>query len=240
MERQGMKGVKLSGAKNKRIITAVFYESLVGDFLPVQLIYLGSTTRCPPNYEFHPHWDITISKKHWSNEETMIRYIDNIIAPYVNAIRENFEDNTPAVIIMDNFEGQITPQISSLLKRNNIHTCLLPPNTTDCLQPMDLTVNNPAKDFLKCRLEEWYAKQITKQLEGQDIETAVLQPIDLSLPALKELGAKWMVELADYFGENPQIVVNGFVKAGIVQALDGQGFQDSNSESGMHTRQTVK
>ena len=69
-------------------------------------------------------------------------------------------------------------------------------------------------------------------MEEHDIERAVLQSIDLGLPALKELGAKWIVELADYFGENPQILVNGFVKAGIVQALDGQGFQDSNSESG--------
>ena len=99
---------------------------------------------------------------------------------------------------------------------------------------MDLTVNKHAEDFLKRRFEEWYAEQITQQLEGQDIETAVLQPIDLGLPALKELGAKWMVELADYFGENPQIVVNGYIKAEIhvVQALDGKGSQDSNSESG--------
>ena len=32
---------------------------------------------------------------------------------------------------------------------------------------------------------------------------------------------KWMLEMAAYFGENPQIVVNGFVKAGIAGALDG-------------------
>ena len=30
-----------------------------------------------------------------------------------------------------------------------------------------------------------------------------------------------MVEMAAYFGENPQTVVNGFVKAGIAGALDG-------------------
>ena len=60
-----------------------------------------------------------------------------------------------------------------------------------------------------------------KQLEGRDIESAELQPINLGVPVLKELGAKWMVEMAEYFGENPQIVVNGFVKAGIARALDG-------------------
>ena len=41
-------------------------------------------------------------------------------------------------------------------------------------------------DFLKRCFEKWYAEQITKLLEGQDIETAALQPIDLGLPILKE------------------------------------------------------
>ena len=60
-----------------------------------------------------------------------------------------------------------------------------------------------------------------KQLEGEDVETAEICPINLGMPVLKELGAKWMVEMAEYFGENPQIIVNGFVKAGIVGALAG-------------------
>ena len=97
---------------------------------------------------------------------------------------------------------------------------------------MALTVSKPAKDFLEPCFEEWYAEQIIKQPEGQDIETAVLQPIDLGLPALKELGVKWMVEVTDYFGENPQTAINGFIKAGIVQALEDQGSQDSGGDSG--------
>ena len=112
--------------------------------------------------------------------------------------------------------------MNSLLEANNIHVCLLPPNTTDQLQPLDISVNKPAKDFLKRKFEEWYSGEITKQLEGKDIESAELQSINLGMPVLKELGAKWMAEMAEYFGENPQIVVNGFVKAGIAGALDGQ------------------
>ena len=30
-----------------------------------------------------------------------------------------------------------------------------------------------------------------------------------------------MVEMAQYFTDNPQIIVNGFIKAGIAGALDG-------------------
>ena len=116
MEWQGIKHVELSGTKDKRMFTAVFSRSLVSDICPVQLIYQGTTARCHPHYESPPHWDVTHSKKHWSNEETMNHYIDNIIVLYINANRENFEDETPAVIITDDFKGQITPQISNLLE----------------------------------------------------------------------------------------------------------------------------
>ncbi|MCG8626916.1 MAG: hypothetical protein MJE68_33560, partial [Proteobacteria bacterium] len=108
---------------------------------------------------------------------------------------------------------------------NSIHVCLLPPNTTDRLQPLDISVNKPAKDFLKRKFEDWYSNEIMKQLEGREIESAKLQPINLGMPVLKELGARWIVEMAAYFGENPQIIVNGFVKTGIAEALDGCGSE---------------
>ena len=219
MEQRGTKRVDLVGAGDKRLITAVFSGSLVADFLSIQVIYAGKTSRCHPRYNFPPDWDITHSPKRWSNEATTIQYIQNIIIPYVNKTRETFEDDTPALIIMDNFKGQITSTVSNLLEENNIHVCLLPANTTDRLQPIDLTVNKPAKDFLERCFGDWYAEQIQTQLEDNDIESTALQTINLGLPMMKELGAKWMVEMAQYFADNPQIIVNGFIKVGIIGAL---------------------
>ena len=77
----------------------------------------------------------------------MIQYVENIIIPYIKSARASFSDDTPALVIMDNFKGQITSAVAELLESNNIHVCLLPSNTTDQLQPMDLSVNKPAKDF---------------------------------------------------------------------------------------------
>ena len=42
------------------------------------------------------------------------------------------------------------------------------------------------------------------------------------MPVLKELGAKWMVQMAEYFADNPQIIVNGFVRSGLTGSLNGQ------------------
>ena len=164
----------------------------------------------------------------------MLEYIRWIIIPYVDRKREDFGDETPAVVIMDNFKGQVTTAVNQLLDEHNIHVCLLPANTTDRLQPMDLSVNKPAKDFLQQKFQEWYAKQVLQQLHGRDIDSVELQPIDLSLPLLKELGAKWLVEMFEYITSNPQIVVNGFVKSGIPSALDKEDKpqQEPGSEYG--------
>ena len=47
-----------------------------------------------------------------------------------------------------------------------------------------------------------------------------LQPINLRLAALKELGAKWLVEMGEYISSNPQFIVNSFRCAGVPGALD--------------------
>ena len=134
-------------------------------------------------------WDITHSPKHWSNKITMIQYMERIIIPYINSVRQSTGNNTPAVIITDNFKGQVTSSVNSLLEANSIHVCLLPPNTTVRLPPLDISVNKPAKEILKRKFQEWYSGEIMKQLEGKDVENAELQPIDLGMPVLKEL--KW-------------------------------------------------
>ena len=73
----------------------------------------------------------------------MVEYVEHIIVPYVEKVRELLGNDKPALAIMDNFKGQVTPAVNDLLESNNIHMCLLPPNTTDRLQPMDISANQP-------------------------------------------------------------------------------------------------
>ena len=68
----------------------------------------------------------------------MKRYISNIIIPFVNKKREILQakNSQPALAIIDGFKGQITEDVLSLLKSNNIIPVVVPPNCTDKLQPM--------------------------------------------------------------------------------------------------------
>ena len=123
----------------------------------------------------------------------MLQYVDHIIMPYVEAVREVVGDDKAALVIIDNFKGQVTEAVTSLLDANNIHVCLLPPNTTDLLQPMDIAINKPAKEFIKRRFEQWYSEEVIKQLDGKEmdeLEAAEMQTIDLSMQVVKQIGAK--------------------------------------------------
>ena len=51
---------------------------------------------------------------------------------------------------------------------------VIPANCTDKLQPLDLSVNKPAKDFLRKKFQEWYGDIVCKQLESGTEE-----PVDL-------------------------------------------------------------
>ena len=73
---------------------------------------------------------------------------------------------------MDNFSAQCTDDVLELLERHNIDTVLVPPNCTDELQPMDLSINKPVKDILKNEFHQWYSDEISAQ--GEQYNTVKL------------------------------------------------------------------
>lgn len=107
MDQQGAKRVELFGVNDKHQITAVFCGTLLGDFLPVQVIYKGKTPHCYPRFTFPSGWHVTHSPNHWSTEQTMIQYVEHIIGPYVEKVHESHDNDMPALVIMDNFKGKV-------------------------------------------------------------------------------------------------------------------------------------
>ena len=122
-----------------------------------------------------------------------IKLINEIIIPYVQSQRKELgKPKQAALVIMDVFRGQITDDVISLLRDNNIHYVLVPNNMTQLFQPLDLTVNKHCKSYLKRLFSEWYAQQIENQLSlGKKVEEI---KIEFRLTTLKPLHAKWLVQ----------------------------------------------
>ena len=110
----------------------------------------------------------------------------------------------------NNNKGQTTQKVLSLLEECHLMYVIVPPNCTDRLQPLDVSVNRSAKHFIRGKFESWYADRImAQQGNGQDI-----QLVDLRLSVVKPIGARWMIDLYDYL-MNPSIITHGFKHVGI-------------------------
>ena len=90
MEKERSTRIEIVGVDDKQQITAVFAACLMWVFLPLQLIYKGTTHICLPAVSFPDDWHITHSDNHWSNESTMKVYIERILLPYVTKERESW------------------------------------------------------------------------------------------------------------------------------------------------------
>ena len=93
---------------------------------------------------------------------------------------------------------------------------MIPPNCRDCLEPLDVSVNKAAKEFLRNSFQKWYASIVCSQLNGQTEKQAV----DLCLSVMKPHGAKWLLELHEYLRSKPDIIINGFRATGILDCVD--------------------
>ena len=103
-----------------------------------------------PAVDFPEGWHITHTPNHWYNEQTMISYIKSVIVPYLAEKRRQLglDAKHTGLVILDEFRGQTTTRVLNLLQRNNLLYVIVPPNCTDCLQPLDVSVNWAAKQFL--------------------------------------------------------------------------------------------
>jgi len=67
--------------------------ALSGKFLPLQIIYQGKTDLCHLKYKFPEGWNVTHSENHWSNEQTMQEYAENVLIPYVESVVDEYPLN---------------------------------------------------------------------------------------------------------------------------------------------------
>lgn len=105
MDQRGAQKVNITGLDDRRQITLLLAINKSGSLLSPQLIYAGKSDRClPKDVDFPSSWDMSYTESHWSKEETMVRFVENIIIPYVNGIRESLpfsKCNQEAVTTLD-------------------------------------------------------------------------------------------------------------------------------------------
>ena len=122
MAKQNSISVSIAGSSGNCSITGTFNITLNGHFLPIQLIYGEKIKQSLPRFKFPDGFSLSCNSKHFSNAMDSIKLINEIIIPYVQSQRKELgKPKQAALVIMDVFRGQITDDVFSLLRDNNIH-----------------------------------------------------------------------------------------------------------------------
>ena len=110
----------MKGVDGKRQITVTFYASSTGKFLPIQLIYTGTTPLTLPKYDFPISFFVGFAKNHWSNTEKSIELFDEIIFPYLQQVNEEkrLPQKQHSLVIMDTFKQQDNSIIKEFCSKN--------------------------------------------------------------------------------------------------------------------------
>ena len=119
---------------------------------------------------------------------------------------------------MDTFKGQDKDEVAKLCRKNNCALIIFPHNLINKFQPLDITVNKPAKSFIKDKYKYniWYTEEVAKQLnEGK----APVKEVSLNLLEIKPLHAKWFYEMYEYLLGRSDLVLNGFESAGLTEVV---------------------
>lgn len=73
------------------------------------------------------------------------------------------------------FTGQMTAEVKEVLRGNMVLVTNVPANMTRFYQPLDLTANGSAKQFIASKFDDWYADQIATELESvKSLEKTIL------------------------------------------------------------------
>ena len=77
-------------------------------------------------------------------------YTTKIILPCLAETKNKLKlpSSHPALLLFDSFKRQCTENLLKLLDTKIINVVLIPPNCNDRLQPLDISDNKTAKEFL--------------------------------------------------------------------------------------------
>ena len=129
--KQNSKSASIAESSDKSSITGTFTITLNGHFLPMQLIYGGKAKQSLARFKFPNGFLLSCNPKHFRDAMESIKLINEIILSYGQSQHKELgKPKQVILVIMDVFRGQITDDVISLLRDNNMHHVLVPNNIT--------------------------------------------------------------------------------------------------------------
>ncbi len=220
---KGVKDVKNLGKDDKRQITCTVSSVASGDLLPLQLIFQGKTIAVIPKdlgavAARAKGWHLTMSSNHWSNQQTMKEFIDQVIVPWHAKQCEELgraSSSQHYIWNIDYWKVHISEEFRGWLKENHplLHLVFVLANCTSKLQVVDVVLQRLFKHRFRIQFNLWQSQQIACQvLNG-------VQPVNIQLQlGIKELRCHlvgWLMGSWEELVGLKQMIRKGWTKCGM-------------------------
>lgn len=228
----GSTDVAVLGKGEKRQITAVMAVSASGEVLAIQLIYSGKPgkTGALPDDEFTDPlttngFIFDQTESHWSNCDTHIRYINQIIVKYFRAkckeLKRDYEDSH-FILIVDCWHAKKEFLQFMETVHPNIHLVFIPGGCTGELQPCDLFIQRPFKHAYLQQFSNWAAQSIVHSLANKTKPEDIR--LDLKMKTIRNMSCRWILEAWKKVKGMTNYIETGWEKSGITQVIKNTRF----------------
>ncbi|KAF7371625.1 DDE superfamily endonuclease [Mycena venus] len=223
-DEKGAKQVATVGQEEKRAFTLVPSISRSGDKLPFQAIFSGKTDASLPRLGSRGYREAeglgfklepSINGSYWSTHKTMLKLVDDIIAPYFE--RRKAELGLPAtqcsIWAIDLWSVQRSEAFRTEMKRRHptIIILYIPGGCTGLYQPLDVGIQRPLKQSMRHSCHKDVVAEATallKHKEGEDEVDFSLIKLDTTQPTLRNRCIGWMVDA--YHAINKELVLKAW------------------------------
>ena len=125
-------------------------------------------------------------------------------------------DKSQKLLVLDVHQAQKTELVKATFKNCRTSMAMVPPGCTSLVQPLDVSINKPFKQYLEEASEEHYYNNTTSWMEGK-----------ISAKERRILMSKWVVDAWDKIcHQNKESIKRSFIKTGIAIPEDGSRNQE--------------
>jgi len=197
----GDKQVAVVGTEEKRAFTLLVSVVGNGSLLPFQAIYQGLTKRSLPNEtlpayktatsEGNIKFEYSGTSTYWSNQTTMQKFVDTILAPYFENTKKDLKrpPHQKSLWLIDVWSVHRSVEFREWMHANhpNIIICYVPGGCTGVHQPCDVGIQR----LLKLSIRKSYHEDVVEEFVGQ-LEKGITPNLDDRLGTLRNRSVRWM------------------------------------------------
>ncbi|KAJ8966802.1 hypothetical protein NQ314_003298 [Rhamnusium bicolor] len=104
------------------------------------------------------HWILGKSDTGWMRSEVFYEFVANGLNNWL----EKEDIQKPVLFLVDGHKSHMSLELSKFCSNNGIISYALPPNATHLLQPADVAVFKPLKEYWRQEVREWQADNFNK------------------------------------------------------------------------------